>query len=75
MQGPWAGWEDGPSRGAMAYILIVAVAWALLPLLAAALAAVVFADAFDGPPVFRGRRVALVLATRLAGAGSDRRSV
>jgi hypothetical protein len=59
----------------MACILIVAAAWALLPLLAAALAAAVFTAAFDGPSVFSVRRVALVLATLLAAAGSDRRSV
>jgi hypothetical protein len=68
MQGPWAGWEDGPSRGAMAYILVVTAAWSLLPLLAAALAAAVFTDAFDRPPAFRGRRAALVLGTLLAAA-------
>ena len=68
MQGPWAGWEDGPSRGAMAYILIVTAAWALLPLLAAALAAALITDAFDGPPVFHGRRAALVLGTLFAAA-------
>jgi len=62
MPGPWAGWEDGPSRGAMALVMFEPAALAWLMLLIAGLSAV-FTDAFDWvPPVGRGRR-RLITAT------------
>lgn len=65
MSGPWAGWGDGPSRGAMAYIMFEMALAAWLPLLAAGLGAV-FTDAFDWSPVIRrGRRRAAMLAATL----------
>jgi hypothetical protein len=67
--GPSAGWEDGPSRGAMAYIMILLALAAWVPLLVAALGAV-FTDAFDWSPVIhRGRRrAAMFVATLFAAA-------
>lgn len=69
MPGPWAGWEDGPSRGAMAYIMIQLALAAWLPLLVAALGAV-FTDAFDWSPVIHRarRRAAMFLATLIVAA-------
>lgn len=68
MPEPWPGWSDGPSRGAMAYIMLEAALFSWLPLVAAGLAAV-FTDAFDwSPPVRRGRRRALMLASVLVAA-------
>src|SRR5690242_14038781 len=62
MPGPWANWEDGPSRGAMAFIMSQAAVAAWLPLLVAGICAV-FTDAFDWSPVTRrGRRRAAMLA-------------
>jgi hypothetical protein len=67
MSGPWAGWEDGPSRGAMAYILFEAALAAWLPLVIAGLGAV-FTDAFDSAPVIHRarRRLAMLVATLTA---------
>jgi hypothetical protein len=69
MPGPWAGWEDGPSRGAMAFIMLEMALAAWLPLLVAALGAV-FTDAFDWSPVIhRGRRrAAMSVATLFVAA-------
>src|SRR5579863_10241251 len=69
MPGPWAGWEDGPSRGAMAFIMFEVALAAWLPLLVAAIGAV-FTDAFDwSPVVHRGRRrVAMFAATLIIAA-------
>jgi hypothetical protein len=69
MSGPWAGWEDGPSRGAMAFIMLEMAVAALLPLLVAALGAV-FTGAFDGSPVIRRgrRRAAMSVATLFVAA-------
>lgn len=74
MPGPWAGWEDGPSRGAMAYIMFEMAFAAWLPLAVAALGAV-FTDAFEWSPVIRrGRRRAamsvavLFVAAAIAGS-------
>jgi hypothetical protein len=65
MSGPWPGWEDGPSRGAMAYIMFEPAALSWLMLLCAALGAV-FTDAFDWPPAARrGQRRAIVGAASL----------
>lgn len=65
MPGPWAGWGDGPSRGAMAYVMFEAAVFSWLPLVLAGVGAV-FTDAFDWtPPVRRGRRRALMLAAVL----------
>jgi hypothetical protein len=62
MSGPWANWEDGPSRGAMAFIMFEPAAVSWLMLLVAGMAAV-FTDAFEWQPiVHRGRY-------RLAAAG------
>lgn len=68
MPEPWPGWEDGPSRGAMAFILFEAALFSWLPLVVAGIGAV-FTDAFDwSPPVRRGRRRALMFAAVLAAA-------
>src|SRR5579862_2779745 len=69
MSGPWAGWEDGPSRGAMAFIMFEMALAAWLPLPVAALGAV-FTDAFDWSPVIhRGRRrAAMSVATLFVAA-------
>src|SRR5262249_59516993 len=65
MPGPWPGWGDGPSRGAMAYIMLEAALFSWLPLVVAGLGAV-FTEAFDrSPPVRRVRRRALILAAIL----------
>jgi hypothetical protein len=61
MPGPWAGWSDGPSRGAMGLVMLEPVAFAWLLLLPVA-AAAVFAGAFDWLPV-RRRRWQLALAS------------
>jgi hypothetical protein len=62
MSGPWAGWEDGPSRGAMAFIMFEPAAVSWLMLLVAAIGAS-FTDAFDWPPVVPTRlRSAAVFA-------------
>jgi hypothetical protein len=52
MAAPWAGWSDGPSRGAMALVMLepAASCWALL-LLAMVVAA--FTDGFDWLPIDR----------------------
>src|SRR5438105_3650022 len=60
MPGPWAGWSDGPSRGAMGLVMLEPVAFAWLLLLPVVVAAV-FAGAFDWLPV-RRRRWQLALA-------------
>jgi hypothetical protein len=52
MSGPWSGWSDGPSRGAMVLVMLepVALVWILLlPVIAGS----VFADAFDWLPIRR----------------------
>ena len=52
MSGPWSGWSDGLSRGAMVLVMLepVALVWILLlPVIAGS----VFADAFDWLPVRR----------------------
>lgn len=65
MSGPWSGWSDGPSRGAMAFIMLEAAVFSWLPLVVAGIGAV-FTDAFDwSPPIRRGRRRALMLAAVL----------
>lgn len=65
MPGPWSGWGDGPSRGAMAYIMFEAALFSWLPLVVAGVGAV-FTDIFEwSPPVRRGRRRALMLAAVL----------
>ncbi len=65
MSGPWSGWEDGPSRGAMAFIMFEPAALSWLMLLVAAVGAV-FTDAFDWSPVVRrGQRRLVVLAASL----------
>lgn len=65
MPEPWPGWGDGPSRGAMAYIMLEAALFSWLPLVVAGGGAV-FTDAFDwSPAVRRGRRRALMLAAIL----------
>src|SRR5438046_7219984 len=60
MPGPWAGWSDGPSRGAMGLVMLEPVAFAWLLLLPVVVAAV-FAGAFEWLPV-RRRRWQLALA-------------
>ena len=69
MPGPWAGWEDGPSRGAMAFSMFEVALAAWLPLVVAALGAVC-AGAFDWPPVVRRgrRRAAMSVATLVVAA-------
>ncbi len=69
MPGPWANWEDGPSRGAMAFIMFQAAVAAWLPLLVAGIGAV-FTDAFDWSPVTRRgrRRAAMLVATFVVAA-------
>ncbi len=70
MSAPRAGWSDGPSRGAMAFIMIEAALAAWLPLLVAAIGAV-FTDAFDWLPVVRrGRRRAATFAVTLIAAAT-----
>jgi hypothetical protein len=65
MPGSWSGWENGPSRGAMAFIMFEMALAAWLPLLVAALGAV-FTDAFDWSPVIhRGRRRATMFVATL----------
>jgi hypothetical protein len=53
MSAPWSGWEDGPSRGAMALVMLEAAAWCWAPLLLAMVGAA-FTDVFDWLPI--GRR-------------------
>src|SRR5438067_11155172 len=65
MSGPWAGWEDGPSRGAMALVMLepAVLCWGSL-LLATVGAA--FTDAFDWLPVARrGLRRLMVVGAAL----------
>jgi hypothetical protein len=70
MPAPWPGWDDGPSRGAMAFIMLEAALLAWLPLVIAGIGAV-FTDAFDwSPPVRRGRRRALMVLAILVAAVS-----
>src|SRR5215472_10526617 len=40
MPGPWPGWGDGPSRGAMAYIMLEAALFSWRPLVIAGLGAI-----------------------------------
>jgi hypothetical protein len=65
MSGPWAGWSDGPSRGAMVLVMLqpVALSWLLLvPVIVGA----VFAGGFDWLRVQRGwLRLILVLGASL----------
>lgn len=64
MSAPWPNWEDGPSRGAMAYIMFQPAVLSWLMMLIAGIPAV-FTDAFDWVPIaHRGRRrLALLVAT------------
>jgi hypothetical protein len=56
MPGPWANWEDGPSRGAMAFIMFQPAVLSWLMMLIAGIGAV-FTDAFEwAPVVHRGLR-------------------
>jgi hypothetical protein len=66
MPGPWANWEDGPSRGAMAFIMFQPAVLSWLMMLIAGIGAV-FADAFEWAPVARRgiRRLATLGATLL----------
>ena len=65
MPEPWPNWGDGPSRGAMALIMIEVALVSWLPLLIAGVGAV-FTDAFDWlPVVHRGRRRAAMFAAAL----------
>ncbi len=52
MSGPWAGWSDGPSRGAMALAMLepAAFCWGLLLI---AMVGAAFTDAFDWLPIER----------------------
>jgi hypothetical protein len=52
MSTPWAGWSDGPSRGAMALVMLepAVACWALL---LPAIVAAAFTDAFDWLPIDR----------------------
>jgi hypothetical protein len=66
----WPGWSDGPSRGAMAFIMLEAALFAWLPLVVAGIGAV-FTDAFDwSPAIRRGRRRAGMLAAVLVVAAT-----
>ncbi|MGE5270634.1 MAG: hypothetical protein ACM3JG_13285 [Thiohalocapsa sp.] len=69
MSGPWAGWEDGPSRGAMALVMLepVVLCWALLLL---AMVGAAFTEAFDWLPITRRwlRRIAVIAASLLIAA-------
>ena len=69
MSGPSAGWQDGPSRGAMAFALFEAALAAWLPLLVAGIGAV-FTDAFEWHPVVRRgrRRLAMLTAVLIVAA-------
>jgi hypothetical protein len=49
---PWGGWEDGPSRGAMALVMLEVAAFCWLILLLAMVGAA-FTDAFDWLPTER----------------------
>jgi hypothetical protein len=64
MSGRWGGWEDGPSRGAMAYVMF-APALLSWPMLLVAGIGAVFTDAFDRSPVIRRgwRRAGMLGAT------------
>ena len=65
MSGPWAGWEDGPSRGAMAYTMFEPAIVAWLMMLVVGIGAA-FTDIFDWAPVARrGRRRLAALALNL----------
>src|SRR5712692_6558754 len=52
MSTPWAGWSDGPSRGAMALVMLepAAFCWGLLLI---AMLGAAFTDAFDWLPIER----------------------
>ncbi len=52
MQAPWSGWGDGPSRGAMAFVMLEPAVFCWLLLLLAMVGAA-FTDAFDWLPVRR----------------------
>lgn len=67
MPGPWGGWEDGPSRGAMAFIMFEPAAVCWLMMLVAGVGAV-FTDAFawtPGSAAHPGRRRLAALAASL----------
>src|SRR6266566_8990898 len=65
MPGPWPGWSDGPSRGAMVLVMLqpVLLSWLLLvPVIVGA----VFAGGFDWLRAHRGwLRLTLVLGASL----------
>jgi hypothetical protein len=61
MPGPWAGWSDGPSRGAMGLVMLEPALFAWLLLLPVP-AAAVFAGAFDWLPVRRRRWQLMLVA-------------
>src|SRR5437879_2253496 len=61
MPGPWPGWSDGPSRGAMVLVMLqpVVLSWLLL---LPVIVGVVFAGGFDWLRIRRGwLRLILVL--------------
>lgn len=65
MPSPWAGWSDGPSRGAMVVVMLEPVGLAAL-LLAPVIVGAVFAGGFDWLRVRRWwLRLTLVLGTSL----------
>ncbi len=66
MSGPWVGWQDGPSRGAMALAMLEPAVLCWLALLVAMLGAA-FTDAFDWLPIARRwlRRLLLLGAALL----------
>src|SRR5262249_40599962 len=66
MSAPWSGWEDGPSRGAMALVMLEPPAFCWLLLLLTMVGAA-FTDAFDWLPVGRRwlRRLLVVAAALL----------
>ena len=61
MPGPWAGWSDGPSRGAMGLVMLEPALFTWLLLLPVP-AAAVFAGAFDWLPVRRRRWQLMLVA-------------
>ena len=61
MPGPWTGWSDGPSRGAMGLVMLEPALFAWLLLLPVP-AAAVFAGAFDWLPVRRRRWQLMLVA-------------
>src|SRR3954464_13864367 len=71
MPGPWSGWSDGPSRGAMVVVMLqpVALSWIfLLPVIVGT----VFAGGFDWLPVQRRwlRLIFVPPASRLPRVGA-----